>query len=94
VTSCLVSSDFPANLKPSPLAVFATLFYIELLSTCCICVALDFALYEEVEPYTGLRPVVILGALADQVVTALLENLPNMFYQCEKGMYVFMYVQL
>ena len=47
--------------------------------------ALDFELYEEVEPYTGLRPVVILGALADQVMTALLENLPNMFYQCEKS---------
>jgi len=48
-------------------------------------IVLDFELYEEVEPYTGLRPVVILGALADQVMTALLENLPSMFYQCEKS---------
>ena len=35
---------------------------------------LDFALYEEVEAYTGQRPVVIFGVLADQVVNSLLVN--------------------
>jgi len=44
--------------------------------------SLDIALYEEVEAYTGSRPVLIFGALADQVVASLLESYPNLFYRC------------
>ena len=50
-----------------------------------LCAVLDFALYEEVEAYTGQRPVVIFGVLADQVVNSLLESFPKLFYQCPTG---------
>jgi hypothetical protein len=44
--------------------------------------SLDIPIYEEVEAYTGMRPVLIFGALADQVVASLLESYPTMFYRC------------
>lgn len=47
--------------------------------------AIDVPLYEEVEPFNQLRPVLIYGALADQVVAHLLESYPNLFYQCMFG---------
>ena len=48
---------------------------------------LDIPIYEEVEAYTGMRPVLIFGALADQVVASLLESYPTMFYRCNTGEY-------
>ena len=47
--------------------------------------ATDHAIYEEVEAYTGRRPVLIFGALSDQVVSLLLESYPNLFYSCPTG---------
>ncbi|CAI8046656.1 Disks large homolog 1 [Geodia barretti] len=44
--------------------------------------SLDIPIYEEVEAHTGMRPVLIFGALADQVVASLLESYPTMFYCC------------
>jgi hypothetical protein len=44
--------------------------------------SLDIPIYEEVEAYTGMRPVLIFGALADQVVASLIESYPNLFYCC------------
>lgn len=35
-----------------------------------------------VEAYTGKRPVMVFGALADQVVASLLEKSPHTFYPC------------
>ena len=32
----------------------------------CLSLALDIALYEEVEAFTGVRPVVVCGVLASQ----------------------------
>ena len=49
---------------------------------------LDIPIYEEVEAYTGMRPVLIFGALADKVVASLLESYPNMFYICNTGTHV------
>lgn len=43
------------------------------------------SIYEEVEAYTGMRPVLVFGALADKVVAALLESYPNLFYYCNTG---------
>ena len=37
------------------------------------------------EAYTGMRPVLVFGALADTVVASLLESYPNMFYTCNTG---------
>ena len=56
----------------------------------CICVlcvpkGLDIPIYEEVEAYTGMRPVLVFGALSDQVVASLLESYDNMFYSCNTG---------
>ena len=47
--------------------------------------ATDHAIYEEVEAYNKHRPVLIFGALADQVVSSLLESYPNLFYSCPTG---------
>ena len=47
--------------------------------------ATDHAIYEEVEAYTGRRPVLIFGALSDQVVSSLLESYPNLFFSCPTG---------
>ena len=55
---------------------------------CTICFrlqGLDIPIYEEVEAHTGMRPVLIFGALADQVVASLLESYPTMFYCCNTG---------
>ena len=41
----------------------------------------------KVEAYTGMRPVLIFGALADQVVASLIESYPNMFYRCSTYVY-------
>ena len=56
------------------------MFHPSLLPT-----ALDIPLYEEVEAYTRSRPVLIFGALADQVTASLLESYPNQFYSCQTG---------
>ena len=45
----------------------------------------DLALYEEVEAFTGRRPVLVFGALCEQVVASLLESYPSMFYSCPTG---------
>ena len=42
-------------------------------------------MYEEVEAHTGMRPVLVFGALADQVVASLMESYPNLFYCCKTG---------
>ncbi|XP_064405216.1 disks large homolog 5-like isoform X2 [Halichondria panicea] len=42
----------------------------------------NLALYEEVEAFTGRRPVLVFGALCDQVVSLLLESYPTLFYAC------------
>ncbi len=42
----------------------------------------NLALYEEVEAFTGRRPVLVFGALCDQVVSSLLESYPTLFYAC------------
>lgn len=47
--------------------------------------ALDLALYEEVEAFNGMRPVLVFGALADHITSALLESYPNLFYRCDTG---------
>ena len=39
----------------------------------------------KVEVYTGKRPVMVFGALADQVVASLLEKSPHTFYPCPTG---------
>ena len=56
-------------------------------STMCpyLCVGLDIPIYEEVEAYTGMRPVLVFGALADQVVSSLMESYPHIFYSCRTG---------
>ena len=36
----------------------------------------------------GMRPVLVFGALADQVVASLMESYPHMFYCCRTGTYV------
>ena len=48
-------------------------------------IATDHAIYEEVEAYNKHRPVLIFGALADQVASSLLESYPNLFYSCPTG---------
>ena len=35
--------------------------------------------------YTGKRPVMVFGALADQVVASLLEKFPRVFHLCPTG---------
>ena len=45
-------------------------------------IGLDIPIYEEVEAYTGMRPVLVFGALSDQVVASLMESYPHMFYCC------------
>ncbi len=45
----------------------------------------ELALYEEVEAFTGRRPVLVFGALCDQVVALLLESYPALFYTCPTG---------
>lgn len=52
---------------------------------CIVYEGLDVAIYEEVEAYTGMRPVLVFGALADKVVASLLESYPNLFYYCNTG---------
>ena len=42
-------------------------------------------MYEEVEAFTGTRPVLVFGALADQVVSSLLESCPGLFHSCPTG---------
>ena len=53
--------------------------------TCTCTAATDHAIYEEVEAYNKHRPVLIFGALADQVVSSLLESYPTLFYSCPTG---------
>uniref|UniRef100_A0A1X7SGD2 Uncharacterized protein n=1 Tax=Amphimedon queenslandica TaxID=400682 RepID=A0A1X7SGD2_AMPQE len=43
---------------------------------------LDIALYEEVEAYTGTRPVLICGVLASQITNLLVESYPKLFHYC------------
>ncbi len=43
-------------------------------------------LYEEVEAFVGNRPVLIFGALADQVTATLLESYPDLFFACPTGL--------
>lgn len=49
------------------------------------CPALDIALYEEVEAYTGTRPVLICGVLASQITNLLVESYPKLFHYCHPG---------
>ena len=47
--------------------------------------ALDIALYEEVEAYTGTRPVLVCGVLANQITNLLVESYPKLFHYCHPG---------
>ena len=42
-------------------------------------------MYEEVEPFHGIRPVVILGALADHIRSQLIEDFPTEFIAAPLG---------
>ena len=43
-------------------------------------------MYEEVEPFHGVRPVVIFGALADLISSQLIEDFPTEFYPAPLGL--------
>ena len=51
----------------------------------CLSLALDIALYEEVEAFTGVRPVVVCGVLASQIATLLVESYPKLFHYYHPG---------
>ena len=51
----------------------------------CPTTGIDIAIYEEVEPYTGVRPVLICGVLADHIAEVLAETYPKIFYLCPAG---------
>ena len=48
-------------------------------------VAVEGAVYEEVEPYTGMQPVLICGVLANQITALLAEGYPKLFHLCQSG---------
>ena len=48
-------------------------------------VASDISVYEEVEPFNGVRPVIVCGVLANQITDSLVESYPKMFYQSKSG---------
>ena len=56
--------------------------------TFCLTAGVDIAIYEEVGAYTGVRPVLICGVLADQIVEVLVETYPKIFYLCPAGGFV------
>ena len=43
-------------------------------------------MYEEVEPFHGVRPVIIFGALADLISSQLIEDFPTEFYPAPLGL--------
>ena len=45
-------------------------------------------MYEEVEPFTGARPVIICGVLANRIADSLTESYPGMYYQCKSGQFL------
>ena len=47
--------------------------------------ACDLSVYEEVEPFTGIRPVIVCGVLANQICGSLAESYPTIFYECKSG---------
>ncbi len=47
--------------------------------------ASDISVYEEVEPFNGVRPVIVCGVLANRITDSLTEGYPNMFYPCTNG---------
>ena len=50
-----------------------------------VIVALELPVYEEVEPYTGMQPVLICGVLAHQITSLLAEGYPKLFHMCQSG---------
>ena len=54
----------------------------------CLTTGVDIAIYEEVEAYTGVRPVLICGVLADHIAEVLAETYPKIFYLCPAGGFV------
>ena len=54
----------------------------------CLIVGVDIAIYEEVEAYPGVRPVLICGVLADHISEVLAETYPKIFYLCPAGGFV------
>lgn len=49
------------------------------------CTALDIDMYEEVEAFTGVRPVLIAGVLCKRIVSMLTESYPQLFHYCPPG---------
>ena len=45
----------------------------------------DIVLFEEVEAFTGVRPVLICGVLANQITNLLVESYPKLFHYYHPG---------
>ena len=50
-----------------------------------VAIALELSVYEEVEPYTDMQPVLICGVLANQITALLAESYPKLFHLCQPG---------
>ena len=50
-----------------------------------VSIALELSVYEEVEPYTDMQPVLICGVLANQITALLAESYPKLFHLYQPG---------
>ncbi len=85
LTFCTV--ELPLQTKDT----YAALSFVERFISYILCPYLyvisasDISVYEEVEPFTGARPVIICGVLANRIADSLTESYPGMYYQCKNG---------